>query len=95
MTVATTHHIAGIYDMETEAVDGNDDLSVLVDDETGQTLGGSLNLSSEESTSVVRQRPAEFKILPHQTLRRCIVRNGLKLFNCYNFCVKRGVCPVP
>ena len=81
MTVATTHHIAGIDDMETEAVDGNDDLSVLVDDETCQTLGWSLNLSSEESTSVVRQRPAEFKILPHQTLRRCIVRNGLKLSN--------------
>ena len=49
--------------METKTVDGDDDLGILVDDETGQTLGGSLNLSSEESTSVVRQRPAEFKIL--------------------------------
>ena len=41
--------------METKTVDGDDDLRVLVDDEAGQTLGRSLDLTSEECTSIVGQ----------------------------------------
>ena len=41
--------------METKTVDGDDDLGILVDNEAGKTLGWSLDLSSEERTSIVGQ----------------------------------------
>ena len=40
----STHHIDWIDDVEALAVDGDDDLSVLVDDQAGQALGGRLDL---------------------------------------------------
>ena len=49
------YHICRINDVKTQTVDGDDDLRVLVDDEAGQTLGRSLDLSSEECGAVVGQ----------------------------------------
>ena len=54
--------------MESMAVDGNDDLSVLVDHQAGQTLGWGLNLTSEEGAAIVRKRPTELKIFSHKSL---------------------------
>ena len=45
--------------MEAEAVDGDDDLGVLVDHEAGQALGRGLDLAPKEGGAVVWQRPAE------------------------------------
>ena len=63
--------------MEAEAVDGDDDLGVLVDHEAGQALGRGLDLAPEEGGAVVGQRPAELQVLPHQPLRGGVAGDGL------------------
>ena len=63
----TTYNIGRVNDMETMTVDGNDDLGVLVDHEAGQTLGRSLNLTSEECAAVVGKRPTELQIFSHES----------------------------
>ena len=67
--------------MKTQAVDGDDDLSVLVDDKARKTLGRSLNLPSEKRASIVRKRPTELQVLSNQSLGRSVAWNGLELFN--------------
>ena len=54
--------------MESMTVDGNDDLSVLIDHKTGQALGWGLNLTSEECTAVVGKRPTKLEIFSHKSL---------------------------
>ena len=39
--------------MKAQAVDGDDDLCVLVDDEAGQALGRGLDLSSKEGRAII------------------------------------------
>ena len=78
LIIKTSHQIYWVDDVEAVAVDGDEDLAILVDDEASQTLGRGLDLPTEESTAVVRQRPAELKVFPDQPLGRGVTRDCLK-----------------
>lgn len=54
--------------MKAQAVDGDNDLRVLVDDEAGQALGRGLDLTSKEGGAIIGQGPAKLQIFSHQAL---------------------------
>ena len=49
-----THNIGRVDHVQALIVDSDDDLRILIYNETCQTFGWSLNLTSEERTAVVR-----------------------------------------
>lgn len=73
-----THNIARVDHVQPVVVDCDDDLGILVYNQTGQTFRWSLYLTSEERTAVVGKRPTKLQIFSHQALWRSITWNSLE-----------------